>query len=149
MSSHIPESAQEEPTTAALNPDALEVSPGFVHEKLEGWIPELASETEIRVALEKAFDYRGDVLITCKNGTKIEGYIFDRRKGTTLDDSLVRLFPKDSENKISVSYSQIAALAFSGRDTAAGKTWEAWVRKYWEKKQAGEQGIGITPDALD
>jgi len=129
--------------------DSLEVAPGFAHEKLEGWVPELAGEEEIRQALEKAFDYRGDVTITRKDGSKVEGYIFDRRPGKTLADSAVRLFPKDSDRKISVAYSEIAALAFSGRDTAAGKSFEAWVRKYWEKKAAGEKNIGIQAEALE
>jgi hypothetical protein len=129
--------------------DSLEVSPGFAHEKLEGWVPELAGEEEVRQALEKAFDYRGDVTITRKDGSKVEGYIFDRRPGKTLADSAVRLFPKDSDQKISVPYSDIAALVFSGRDTAAGKSFDAWVRKYWEKKAAGEKNIGIQAEALD
>ena len=129
--------------------DSLEVAPGFAHEKLEGWVPELASEEEVRQALEKAFDYRGDVTITRKDGSKVEGYIFDRRTGKTLAGSAVRLFPKDADQKISVPYSDIAALAFSGRDTAAGKSFDAWVRKYWEKKAAGEKNIGIQAEALD
>lgn len=129
--------------------DSLEVAPGFKHEKLEGWVPALAGEEEVREALEKAFDYRGDVTITRKDGSKIEGYIFDRRTGKTLADSAVRLFPKDGDQKISIPYSEIAALAFSGRDTAAGKSFEAWVRKYWEKKAAGEKNIGIQAEALE
>ncbi len=129
--------------------DQLEVVPGFKHEKLEGWIPELASEEETRQALEKAFDYRGDVTITRKDGTKVEGYIFDRRTGKTLSDSVVRLYPKDSSDKLSVPYSDIAALAFTGRDTAAGKSFEAWVKKYWEKKAAGEKDIQIKPESLE
>ena len=129
--------------------DSLEVAPGFKHEKLEGWVPELANEEEVRQALEKAFDYRGDVTITRKDGSKIEGYIFDRRTGKTLADSAVRLFPKEADQKISIAYSDIAALAFSGRDTAAGKSFEAWVRKYWEKKAAGEKNIGIQAEALE
>jgi hypothetical protein len=140
------ESLQNNAVNAA---DSLEVAPGFKHEKLEGWVPELAGEEEIRKALEKAFDYRGDVTITRKDGSKIEGYIFDRRTGKTLADSAVRLFPKDADQKISVPYSEIAALAFSGRDTAAGKSFEAWVRKYWEKKAAGEKNIGIQAEALE
>ncbi len=112
-------------------------------------MPELASDEEVRQALEKAFDYRGDVTITRKDGSKVEGYIFDRKPGKTLADSAVRLFPKDADQKISISYSEIAALAFSGRDTAAGKSFEAWVRKYWEKKAAGEKNIGIQAEALD
>jgi hypothetical protein len=130
------------------NPDALEVAPGFEHAQLEGWIPELATEDEIRDALEKAFDYRGDITLTLKSGDKFEGYLFDRRNGATLADSVVRLYPKDSSEKRSVAYSDIAALAFSGRDTAAGKSFEAWVRKYWEKKAAGEKNIGIDAEAL-
>jgi hypothetical protein len=131
------------------DPDALEVAPGFAHEKLEGWVPELAGEEDVRQALEKAFDYRGDVTITRKDGSKVEGYIFDRRTGKSLADSAVRLFPKDADKKISIPYSDIAAVVFSGRDTAAGKSFEAWVRKYWEKKAAGEKNIGIQAEALE
>jgi hypothetical protein len=140
------ESVQNKAIEAA---DSLEVAPGFKHEKLEGWVPELAGEEEVRQALEKAFDYRGDVTITRKDGSKVEGYIFDRRTGKALADSAVRLFPKDADQKISIPYSEIAALAFSGRDTAAGKSFEAWVRKYWEKKAAGEKNIGIQAEALE
>ena len=140
------ESVQNNAVKAA---DSLEVAPGFKHENLEGWVPELAGEDEVRQALEKAFDYRGDVTITRKDGTKVEGYIFDRRTGKTLVDSAVRLFPKDADQKISIPYSEIAALTFSGRDTAAGKSFEAWVRKYWEKKAAGEKNIGIQAEALE
>ena len=133
---------------ATKNADSLEVAPGFKHEKLEGWVPELAGEEEVRQALEKAFDYRGDVTITRKDGSQVEGYIFDRRTGKTLADSAVRLFPKDADQKVSIPYSEIAALAFSGRDTAAGKSFEAWVRKYWDKKAAGEKNIGIQAEDL-
>jgi hypothetical protein len=131
------------------NPETLEVAPGTAHEKLEGWIPQLATEEEIRVALEKAFDYRGDVTITRKNGSKIEGYLFDRRSAATLKDSLVRVFPKDANEKISISYAEIAALAFTGRDTAAGKSWEAWMKKYAQKKASGETNIALEPEPLD
>src|SRR5580693_3294850 len=131
------------------NPETLEVAPGTAHEQLEGWIPQLASEEEIRGALEKAFDYRGDVTITRKDGSTIEGYLFDRRSAATLKESSVRLYPKNSNEKISISYADIAALAFSGRDTAAGKSWEAWMKKYAEKKAAGEKNIALQPEPLD
>ncbi|MGA7908365.1 MAG: hypothetical protein WCA16_13235 [Candidatus Sulfotelmatobacter sp.] len=142
-------SPQATPPHANANPETLEVAPGTIHEKLEGWIPQLATEDEIRAALEKAFDYRGDITITRKDGSKVEGYLFDRRSAATLKDSLVRLYPKDSDQKISVSYADIAALAFTGRDTAAGKSWEAWMKKYAEKKAAGEKNISLQPEPLD
>ena len=131
------------------DPNKLEVVPGTTREKLEGWVPELATPEELHAALEQAFDYRGDVLITRKDGTKIEGYIFDRRNGSTLAESLVRLMPKDGGPKLSIAYADIAALAFTGRDMAAGRSWEAWVRQYWDKKAAGETDISLQPEKLE
>ena len=137
------------PHAGALNPDALEIAPGTAHEQLEGWIPTLASEEETRAALEKAFDYRGDITITRKDGSKVEGYLFDRRSAATLKDSVVRLYPKTSNEKISVSYADISALAFTGRDTAAGKSWEAWMKKYAAKKAAGEKDLSLYSEELE
>jgi hypothetical protein len=131
------------------NADEIEIAAGRTREQLEGWIPELASEADIREALEKAFDYRGDITVTRKNGTQIQGYLFDRRSGTTLADSFIRIIPANAATKLNVSYADVAALSFSGRDTAAGKTFEAWVKKYWEKKAAGEKNIQIEPEKLD
>jgi hypothetical protein len=137
------------PSEAASDPDELEVAPGAERRNLEAWVPELASEEERRAALEHAFDYRGDVTITLKDGTRIEGYVFDRRSGARLADSYVRLMAKEGGGKISISYAQIAALAFTGRDMAAGKSWENWVRQYWERKAAGEKDISLQPEKLD
>jgi hypothetical protein len=141
--------SHESPPQPDSSPDAIEVSPGWQHENLQGWVPALASEEETRKALEKAFDYRGDVTITRKDGTTVEGYLFDRKTGPTLADSLVRVLPKTSNQRLMIPYSDIAALAFTGRDTAAGKSWEAWVKKYMEKKAAGEKDIGLEPEALE
>lgn len=139
------------------SPDDLEHAAGRERENLEGWIPALATEVEIREALEKAFDYRGDVTVTRKDGSVVEGYLYDRRTGATLADSVVRIIPSPPKGvtagitvqRLMIPYTEVAALRFSGRDTAAGKTFEAWVRKYWEKKAAGEVNIQIAPEALD
>jgi hypothetical protein len=132
-----------------LDPDLLEVAPGTHHEGVQGWVPPLATDEELRIALEKAFDYRGDVTLTLKDQSKIEGYIFDRVSGPSLTTSFVRLIPKDSTQKLKIAYANIAALAFSGRDTAAGKSWEAWVHKYWEKKTSGEGDLNLQPESLE
>ena len=100
-------------------------------------------DDQLNAALEKAFDYRGDVTITRIDGSKIEGYVFDRH------DSFVRLFPKEQPDKVTIPYSEIADVEFTGRDTAAGKSWEAWVKKYLAKKAAGERQIEIKPESLD
>ena len=137
------------PQRGTTDPEELEHAPGRERENLEGWIPQLAGDEEIRTALEKAFDYRGDVSITLKSGEKIDGYIFDRRSGKSLTDSVIRLYPKSGNQKISISYAEIGALAFTGKDTAAGKSWEAWMKKYEEKKAAGEKNIGLQPEELE
>ena len=129
--------------------DELEHIAGREKENLEGWVPALASDAEVFEALEKAFDYRGDITITRKDGSQVTGYLFDRRTGTSLADSAVRIIPSTERTKLTIPYSDIAALAFTGRDTAAGKTFEAWVKKYWEKKAAGEKNIAIEPESLD
>jgi len=132
-----------------LDPDVLEVAPGTLHETVQGWIPELATEEELRVALEKAFDYRGDVTLTLKNNSKIEGYIFDRVTGPSLNTSFVRILPSNGNQKLKIAYAEIAALAFTGKDAAAGKSWEAWVRKYWEKKSSGQGNLTLQPESLE
>ena len=132
-----------------LDPDTLEVAPGTVHESVQGWVPKLATEEELRIALEKAFDYRGDVTLTLKDNSKIEGYLFDRATGSSLTNSFVRVLPKDSNQKLKIAYADIAALAFTGRDPAAGKSWEAWVGKYWEKKVSGGGDLSLQPESLE
>ena len=148
MSTEAQESAKIE-QLEHLRPDEIEVAAGREREQLEGSIPALATEAEIREALEKAFDYRGDVTVTRKDGTRVDGYLYDRRSGPTLEDSYIRLMPSKEQGRVNISYAEVAALAFTGRDTAAGKTFEAWMKKYWEKKAAGEQNIQIEPEKLD
>jgi hypothetical protein len=139
----------EQAKLAQVSADESEIAAGREREQLEGWVPSLASDDEVREALEKAFDYRGDITVTRKDGSQIQGYLFDRRSGSALNNSFVRIIPTNEKTKVNIAYSEIAALEFSGRDNAAGKTFEVWVRKYWEKKAAGEKNIQIEPEKLD
>jgi hypothetical protein len=129
--------------------EALELAPGTAPQNLEGWIPSLAGDDDLRQALEKAFDYRGDVTLTLKSGQRFEAFIFNRRTGATLADSVVQYFTPGAPEKRQVSYAEIARLEFTGKDRAAGKQWEDWVRKYRERKAAGEKGIALHPEELD
>jgi hypothetical protein len=129
--------------------EALELAPGTEHQNLEGWVPQLASDDDLRQALEKAFDYRGDVTLTLKSGERIEAYIFNRQTGATLADSQVQYFTPSAPEKRKVSYAEIARIEFTGKDRAAGKQWADWVKKYNERKAAGEKGIALNPEALD
>ena len=136
-----------------VNPDELEHAAGRERENLEGSIPSLATDAEVREALEKAFDYRGDITVTRKDGSTVEGYLYDRYNAATLEASTIRLMPTPKpgqpHERVSIAFADVAGLKFSGRDTAAGKSFDAWVKKYWEKKAAGEKDIQIAPEKLD
>lgn len=98
---------------------------------------------DVKTAIREAFDYRGDVTIKLKSGDAMEGYLFDHQA------SKVRVILKDQGRKVTVHESEIDELAFTGRDMADGRSWEAWVRKYAARKAAGEKNIELTPEALD
>jgi hypothetical protein len=129
--------------------ETLELAPGTEHENLEGWVPALASDEDLRQALEKALDYRGDVTVTLRNGERIEAFIFNRSTGATLADSWLQYYTPKAPEKRKLSYAEIARLEFSGKDRAAGKHWEDWVKAYNEKKAAGEKNIALVPEKLD
>lgn len=111
---------------------------------LQGLIADLPDDASRFDVLEKAFDFRGDVTLTLaaplKPGgpTTVAGYLFDRRRGATLADSVVRILPPVGEERLSVPYAAITRIEF-GKDTAHGKSFETWVQKYVEKKLKGEK----------
>lgn len=104
---------------------------------LQGWSAALANDASRLEVLEKAFDFRGDVTLVLTDGTSVTGYLFDRRQGPTPAESVVRLLPPDSEQRLTIGYDRIARVDF-GKDTAHGKTFENWVKRYVEKKLKGE-----------
>ena len=116
-------------------------------DSLQGWNVELSDPATAMDVLEKAFDFRGDVTITRASGETITGYIFDRRRGSGLADSTVRLLPPTGDEKIVISFADIKRIEF-GKDAAHGKSFETWVKKYIEKKLAGEKA-SIESESLD
>ncbi|MEO6112380.1 MAG: hypothetical protein ABIQ24_11235, partial [Nitrospiraceae bacterium] len=78
-------------------------------------------------AVELAFDYRGDVTVSLKSGESLSGYLFNRQVNGS--DSYLEVFPSDSSGARHIRYDQIAAIAFTGEDTATGKSWETWIAK--------------------
>lgn len=96
-------------------------------------------------ALEAARDYRGDVTLELDDGTSVEGFLYDRSAGP---DRKVRLLPKDGGARMSIAERRLRAIAFTGKDAAAGKTWENWVKRYAEKRLAGESA-SIESEKLD
>lgn len=115
------------------------------HPTLHGATVLLRSDEQRREVIEKAFDYRGDVTLTLHCGDVVAGYLFDRRERDGVPE--VRVMTPAGE-RATVPYAEVAKLAFTGRDPAAGKSWETWVQKYVEKKKAG-QAISLEPEKLE
>ncbi len=101
----------------------------------EGWDAPLETPEKRAAAIDAAFDYRGDVTVQTADGRTLEGYVFDRRGDA--DPPILRLMLTRG-GQVTLRYDELAALRFTGRDTAAGRSWETWVRRYIEKKLAGE-----------
>ena len=114
---------------------------------LQGCTIDLADERSTLDALEKAFDFRGDVTLGLASGAVTTGYIFDRKRGATLADSYVRLMGAASDDKIRVGFADIRRVEF-GKDAAHGKSFETWMKKYIEKKLKGEKAE-IESESLD
>ena len=93
-----------------------------------------ASFAELAEAVELAFDYRGDVTVSLKSGESLSGYLFNRQVNGS--DSHLEVFPSDSSQARPIRYDQIAAIAFTGEDTATGKSWETWIAKKDSERRA-------------
>lgn len=103
-------------------------------------------------AFTEACDYRGDVTLELTDGSSLECFVFDHRApgtpGATPTEGCLRVMLTQDGQKRQIPYEQIRRLIFSGKDTAAGKTWEAWVKRYIEKRMAGERA-SIESEVLD
>ncbi len=99
---------------------------------LEGWAPTLDESLTIDEVIEMAFDYRGNTTIVKTDGSAVEGYIFNR--AAEAREPFLEYFDKSGGGPFTLTYSQIANVEFSGKDAAAGKSWEAWQRRKAEAK---------------
>jgi len=105
----------------------------------QGIVIDASDPERLDHALQLSLDYRGDVTVTRRsNGLEVAGYLFDRVKGATPADNVIRMIPSNGDDRVTIPVDDIQELRFSGRDTAAGKSFETWMKKYVEKKLAGE-----------
>ena len=93
---------------------------------LEGRLFRPASRAELAEAVELAFDYRGDVTLEL-SGETVVGYLFNRDAADP--HPWIEVFPADNSTPRRIAYQDILSIAFTGEDTANGKSWEAWVSK--------------------
>lgn len=94
--------------------------------------------SDLNVDIEKAFDYRGDVTLVLKDGRQIVGFMSNREaKGTSRHrEPFIEMMSTGSPEKQMIKYAEIASIAFTGEDTAAGKSWEGWLAKEEVRKKA-------------
>lgn len=100
---------------------------------LEGRVLYPATPAELSKAVELAFDYRGDITVELKSGNRVTGYLFNRT--ATGEEPTIELFPATGSGTMTIPYSEVAAIAFTGEDTATGKSWETWVAKKSSERQ--------------
>jgi len=113
---------------------------------LAGTEPTWDDSASLDAVLAEAVDYRGDVTVHTADDEVITGYLFDRRPDA--DPPVVRMLLPEGNQRIQIPYEQIKRLIYSGRDTAEGKSWETFVKKYNEKKAKGET-LNLEPEPLD
>jgi len=114
--------------------DTKNHSKGGAVGSFEGRVFQPASSAELAEAVELAFDYRGDVTVSLKSGESISGYLFNRQVAGS--DSYLELFPSDRAEARHIRYDAIATIAFTGEDTATGKSWETWIAKKDSERRA-------------
>lgn len=125
------------------------VDHGTVHDWTKGVRVESDDPRRLVEAIEMAVNYRGDVTITlASQGEKIEGYIFDHRPHEDVSRAIVRVIPKGTDDRRVIPCDDIASIEFTGRDTAQGKSFETWMKKYVQQKLAGKKA-SIEAESLD
>ena len=93
---------------------------------LEGWAPAIPDDATLVEVVERAFDYRGDVTVVLDDGRELVGYLFNRNRDVA--EPFVQMFEREGSGPSTVPYARIRAIRFTGKDTAAGTSYAAWLR---------------------
>ena len=101
---------------------------------LEGWEPVVGAATSLEDVIDRAFDYRGDVTLVRRDGTELHGYLFNRN--AEVREPFVQMFDRAGDGPFTIPYAEIRTIRFTGKDTAAGKSYEAWLRRKTERLPA-------------
>jgi len=105
-------------------------------ESLQGQTFHPQNDAELAHAIDKAFDYRGDVTLVLDDGTSIEGYLSNRDHA----GRMIEFFPRNGDIT-RFHYARIRSISFVGQDTADGKSWENWMAKKADQRRAEAERI--------
>lgn len=106
---------------------------GALHASLQGRRFTPHSRQELIEAVELAFDYRGDVTVELRTGEALSGYLFNR--DVQAGGGWLEIFPAHNQEIRRLPYEDVVGIAFTGEDTASGKSWEQWVTKKESERQ--------------
>ena len=102
---------------------------------LEGWVP--PEDADLAEVIEHAFDYRGDVTVVRRDGCLVVGYVFNRNRDA--GEAFIQIFPAGEGAAATIPYAEIRTIRFTGKDTAAGNSYAAWLRQK-EAAKASREG---------
>jgi hypothetical protein len=111
---------------------------------LEGWVPQINDYMSLQDVVEFAFDYRGNTTVVKGDGSEIVGYIFNRNSDAP--EPFIQLFDERGDGPFNIPYRDIATIKFTGKDTAAGNSWKAWVER--KEKEKALRGTASRADRL-
>lgn len=74
---------------------------------------------DVAAQIDAAFDHRGHVTMTLKDGKVLEGYLFNRELSPLKGEAYVEFIPKDKEDRLRFAAAEIKSLALTGKDFAA------------------------------
>ena len=94
---------------------------------LEGWVPSLGGQVTLSEVINKAFEYRGDISLDRIDGTTVVGYLSNRNAIAAIP--FVEVLEAKTGECLRLAYTEIRNIRFTGKDTAAGRSWEAWQRR--------------------
>jgi hypothetical protein len=66
--------------------------------------------------------------------SEVVGYVFNRNRSVAVP--FIQFFDELGGGPLTLRYAEIATIKFTGKDTAAGNSWKAWVERR-EREKAG------------
>ena len=110
-----------------------------------GWTAEPSDELPLARIIDLAFDYRGNTTVVKADGTEIDGYVFNRNAEASVP--FIQMFGADGAGPFKILYTDIRTIKFTGKDTAAGNSYAAWLkRREKERGETAASSASRTPD---
>jgi len=66
------------------------------------------------------------ITLDLDDGRRIDGYLFNRNRDVA--EPFVQMFERGEVTPSTIPYARIRAVRFTGKDTAAGNSYAAWLR---------------------